>query len=147
LNCSVVALDHVVKVKIKKSFCPYCRCGSPFHDNGIEDAAFADTAWRHQRGHEIQMSSFQELDPRLRDSSGTTLSASIATNASAQQQYPHIQDGSPQQNLYPHTPQSGGNTTDRDGATGAHDGGPNDPKRPRACEGYFFLASRSVLLG
>jgi hypothetical protein len=53
-----------------------------------------------------------------------------------------VQDGSPQQGLYPSTPQSAGNATDPEGATGGHDGEPDDPKRPRACEACRGLKVR-----
>ena len=41
----------------------------------------------------------------------------------------------------PQTPQSTGNLTD-EGGNGTHDGGPNDPKRPRACEACRGLKVR-----
>ena len=108
------------------------------------------------------MSSLQEIDPRLRDTAAPTtafsqrppsasLSTPIAPNpaispASQHQHYPPIHDGLPHQNIYPHTPQSVGNVTDHDhdhdGDNGAQDGGPNDPKRPRACEACRGLKVR-----
>ena len=98
----------------------------------------------------------QEIDPRLRDTSagaysqrpsGITLPTPIAANASRSpgppHQYPTPHDESPHQNIY--TPQSGNLTDhdhDRDGGDGAQDGGPNDPKRPRACEACRGLKVR-----
>jgi hypothetical protein len=93
-----------------------------------------------------------EIDPRLRDNPsagsytpqshppGAPLQTPIAPHASRspaapqQQHYQPIQDGSPQNYYMPQTPQSAGNGTDNDAGDGTHDGGPNDPKRSRACE-------------
>lgn len=92
------------------------------------------------------MSSINEIDPRLRDASATayrpTLSTSAAVISPGSQQYPPVPDGSPQHGFYPNTPQSAGNTTDPEGATVGHDGGPEDPKRPRACEACRGLKVR-----
>jgi hypothetical protein len=95
------------------------------------------------------MSSIQEIDPRLRDTSTDQYAqhppASIAANearapAPPPQYHPlPVQEGSPHQNLYLTPP--GGNLTDQ-GGDGAHDGGPNDPKRPRACEACRGLKVR-----
>jgi hypothetical protein len=94
----------------------------------------------------------QEIDPRLRDTSagsfsqrpsGITLPTSIAANVSRSpgtpHQYPPPHDESPHQNIY--TPRSV-NLTDHDGGDGTHDDGPNDPKRPRACEACRGLKVR-----
>jgi hypothetical protein len=94
------------------------------------------------------MSSISEIDPRLRDASAAAYRSTISTPAAAnlsisslsQQYLP--QDVSPQQSIYPNTPQSAGNTTDPDASGGAHDGTPDDPKRPRACEACRGLKVR-----
>ena len=94
------------------------------------------------------MASISEIDPRLRDASASayrpTISTStggISTLSPGSQQYPPAQDGSPQ-GVYPNTPQSAGNATDPEGASGGHDGGADDPKRPRACEACRGLKVR-----
>jgi hypothetical protein len=94
-----------------------------------------------------------EIDPRLRDTPVATsytpqthpprasLQTPIAPQQSrspvAPQQYQPVQEGSPQNYYLPQTPQSGGNE-DNDAGNGTQDGGPNDPKRPRACEACKF---------
>jgi hypothetical protein len=92
------------------------------------------------------MSSINEIDPRLRDASAAayrpTLSTSVAAISPSSHQYPPVQNGSPRQGLYPNTPQSAGNATDPEGAAGGHDGGLEDPKRPRACEACRGLKVR-----
>jgi hypothetical protein len=99
------------------------------------------------------MSNLQEIDPRLRDTAAstnafsqqrpTTLSTPnpVIVPVPQQHHYPPIPDGSPP-SLYPQTPQSAGNLTDHDGDSGRQDGGPNDPKRPRACEACRGLKVR-----
>ena len=97
-----------------------------------------------------------EIDPRLRDTPATTsytpqthpprasLQTPIAPQQSrspvAPQQYEPGQEGSPQNYYLPQTPQSGGNEDNDadDAGNGTQDGGPNDPKRPRACEACKF---------
>lgn len=97
-----------------------------------------------------------EIDPRLRDTPATTsytpqthlprasLQTPIAPQQSrspvAPQQYQPVQEGSPQNYYLPQTPQSGGNEDNDadDAGNGTQDGGPNDPKRPRACEACKF---------
>lgn len=89
------------------------------------------------------MSSISEIDPRLRDASAAAFRPGHPNAlASASQQYPPPQGTSPQQSIYPNTPQSAGNVTDPDGLGGAHDGDPDDPKRPRACEACRGLKVR-----
>jgi hypothetical protein len=93
-----------------------------------------------------------EIDPRLRDTPAATYTpqthpprASLQTPIAPQQsrspvapqQYQPVQEGSPQNYYLPQTPQSGGNE-DNDAGNGTQDGGPNDPKRPRACEACKF---------
>jgi hypothetical protein len=88
-----------------------------------------------------------DIDPRLRDNPSTgsytpqshqvPLAPHTARSPAVpqqQQQYQPIQDGSQQNYYMPQTPQSAGNATDNDAGSGTHDGGPNDPKRSRACE-------------
>ena len=103
------------------------------------------------------MSNLHDIDPLLRGTAAatnafsqrpTTLSDPSTPNPSIapapqHHHYPPIPDGSPQ-TLYPQTPQSAGNVTDNDheGENGRHDGGPNDPKRPRACEACRGLKVR-----
>ena len=93
----------------------------------------------------------QEIDPRLRDAGALPRHSSgiapIAANASMSPgpllQYPPPHDVSTNENIY--TPQSGNVTDhdhDHDGGDGTHDGGPNDPKRPRACEACRGLKVR-----
>jgi hypothetical protein len=94
------------------------------------------------------MSSINEIDPRLRDASAgayrPTISTSANTISPGSQQYPPPPGDSPQHGAY--TPQSAGNATDPEGAAGghdeSHDGGPDDPKRPRACEACRGLKVR-----
>ena len=105
------------------------------------------------------MSSLLEIDPRLRDTatptnaysqrpSGASLSTPLAPDPSLSpalqhQQYPPIHDGVPHQDLSPYTPQSASNEHDHDGGgNDTQDGGPNDPKRPRACEACRGLKVR-----
>lgn len=96
------------------------------------------------------MSSINEIDPRLRDASAgpyrpplSTTSSGIAAYSPASQQYPPVPvPGASPHGIYPNTPQSAGNATDPEGHTGGHDGGPDDPKRPRACESCRGLKVR-----
>lgn len=98
----------------------------------------------------LAMSSINEIDPRLRDTSAGSYRPTISTSAGVispgSQQYPPLPGGSPQHGAYPNTPQSAGNATDPEGASGghdeSHDGGPDDPKRPRACEACRGLKVR-----
>ncbi|KAE8444603.1 hypothetical protein EG329_014434 [Mollisiaceae sp. DMI_Dod_QoI] len=98
------------------------------------------------------MNSFNEIDPRLRDTASNAFSqhppnsafqAPLApSSARSPVGPPAPQFDSPVANPYlPHTPQSGGNTTDHDGGDGNH-GGSDDPKRPRACEACRGLKVR-----
>jgi hypothetical protein len=71
----------------------------------------------------------------------TPIAPHASRSPAAPPQYQSIQESSPQNYYLPQTPQSGDNATDNDG-NGAHDGGPNDPKRPRACEACRGLKVR-----
>lgn len=92
------------------------------------------------------------LDPRLQDnhlpqssihSTHDTLHAIVSRPLGPPLPQAHPQQyDSPLQNIYlPHTPGSTG-SANHDGGDGTHDGGPNDPKRPRACEACRGLKVR-----
>lgn len=134
--------------------------------NGVQHCRHTDLP---RRKTIATMSLLHEIDPRLRDTAtaattatpttafsqrppSSSHSAAIAPNLAIsptsqqqpqqQQHYPPIQDGPPLQPLYPYSPQPADNDPDRDGGNGLHDGGPNDPKRPRACEACRGLKVR-----
>ena len=124
--------------------------------NGSTIPVFPTSRSSHRR-HPSKMSSLRDIDPLLRGTASTTntysqrpttLSNPNTPNpniapAPHHTQYPPIPDGSPH-NLYPQTPQSGGNVTDHDheGDSIRQDDGSNDPKRPRACEACRGLKVR-----
>jgi len=82
----------------------------------------------------MSTSASQDIDPRLRNTAaaGPVLAPSNSENS-------HVISPQQPQNIYPYTPQSAGNRTSDHGGDGGQDGdgGANDPKRPRACEGEF----------
>lgn len=110
----------------------------------------------------MSSSTLHEIDPRLRDTAADANAYShhqqtqgaIQSPYSANATSPNIprplgpspihpqQYASPLQNNYfPQTPGSGG-SVNNDGGDGTHEGGPNDPKRPRACEACRGLKVR-----
>ena len=91
------------------------------------------------------------IDPALRASSSNNISASNPLSRISpvlpQAQYLPVQSRSAPANIFPGTPQSGSHTTDYEGQggidqDGTQDGGPNDQKRPRACEACRGLKVR-----
>jgi len=90
------------------------------------------------------------IDPALRASSSNNSSAPNPRNISPappQAQYLPVQTGSAPTHIFPNTPQSINHATDHDEHSGidqdgTQDGGPNDPKRPRACEACRGLKVR-----
>jgi hypothetical protein len=110
------------------------------------------------------MASSSTLDPRLRENAvassysnsqrppKSSLPTPLAPNTSRSPHsqysttpasYPSAVSPHAQSPYLQHTPQSGGNATDNEVPNdGSHDGGPNDPKRPRACEACRGLKVR-----
>ncbi|KUJ22749.1 uncharacterized protein LY89DRAFT_637013 [Mollisia scopiformis] len=99
------------------------------------------------------MSSFKDIDPRLRDTASNAFSQHAHNNAPFQTPLapstsrspvgPPQRFDSPIGNPYlPQTPQSGGNATDHDGGNSQSGGGADDPKRTRACEACRGLKVR-----
>jgi len=112
----------------------------------------------------LRMASSSTLDPRLRENAvassysnsqrppKSSLPTPLAPNTSRSPHsqysitpasYPSAVSPHAQSPYLQHTPQSGGNVTDNEVPNdGSHDGGPNDPKRPRACEACRGLKVR-----
>ncbi|CZR50961.1 related to cercosporin resistance protein [Phialocephala subalpina] len=99
------------------------------------------------------MSSYnEEIDPRLRDTASNAFSQHLPnptyqtplapSTSRSPVGPPPPQFNSPPPNPYlPQTPQSA-NASDHGGGDGHHGGGPDDPKRPRACEACRGLKVR-----
>jgi hypothetical protein len=106
-------------------------------DPRLRDTAADANTYSHAHHHQQPQSSIESLQTPNTPNTNTSRPLGPAPLHSQQQQY-----GTPLQNIFlPQTPGSGG-SANHDGGDGTQDGGPNDPKRPRACEACRGLKVR-----